>query len=389
MSSKDGRSEKATPQRRKKARDEGQVPRTQEAGVAASFVGMLTVAAIAGRMMVETASGDLRGILLTAGAEEALVAAAPRALSLGAILAGPFLFGAVIVGLIAGISQVGVKFNGKLLKPKANRLSIKQGLERFKPKQAAWELFRTVLKLGAVFVVVWPSISSWREHIQNDRTLAGAMDRLSGVFGGIILRATILAIVIALLDFTYQKLKNDQKIMMSRQDIKREFRDSEGDPYQKAARRRRQQDFSRNRMMKDVATADVLVANPTHVVVALRYDPAEGAPRVVAKGADLVADKLKTVARRNGVPITVDIPLARTLFRRCKVGHHIPTELYEAVAIVLAMAYRRTGRSPGSRAAASAARSASATRTASRSAPRTTSTSRQPAVAHQPRTGTL
>lgn len=361
MSSKDGRSEKATPQRRRKAKQEGQVARTQEAAVAGSFLGMVTVLAVAGRSMIERATGDMSGIIATSNAQDALAAAGPRALALGAGLAGPFLFAAVVVGTLAGIAQVGVKFNGKLLKPKANRLSPKKGMEKFKPKQAGWELLRTVLKLGAVFVVVWPSLSSWREHIQNDRTLAGAVERLSGTYGGIILRATILALVIALLDFAFQKQKNEKEMMMSRQDIKREFRDSEGDPYQKATRRRRAQEMSRNRMIKDVASADVLVANPTHVVVALRYDPAEGAPRVIAKGSDLLADKLKTIARRNGVPVTTNVPLARALFKRCKVGHHIPSELYEAVAVVLALAYRRTGRTPGSRAAEAAARAAHAT----------------------------
>jgi flagellar biosynthesis protein FlhB len=228
-------------------------------------------------------------------------------------------------------------------------LSPKKGLEKLKPKPASWELFRSVIKLAAVAAVVYPTISAWRDHLANDRTLAGAIERLSGAYGGVIVRAALLALIIAAADFAYQKKTNDTKMKMSMQDIKREFRDSEGDPYQKAARKRRASEMSRNRMMSDVATADVLVTNPTHLVVALRYDPAEGAPRVIAKGADEIADRLKAIARRNGVPITPDLPLARALYRQCKVGQHVPAALYEAVAVVLAMAYRRTGRSPGSR----------------------------------------
>jgi flagellar biosynthesis protein FlhB len=158
-----------------------------------------------------------------------------------------------------------------------------------------------------------------------------------------------MGLVIAMADYAFQRHKTNKQMMMSRADIKREFRDSEGDPHQKAARRRRAAELSRNRMLRDVATADVLVTNPTHLVVALRYDPAEGAPRVIAKGADKVADKIKAIARRHGVPVTQDVPLARALYRHCRVGVHVPAALYEAVAVVLAAAYRRTGRGPGSR----------------------------------------
>ncbi|MCC5948830.1 MAG: EscU/YscU/HrcU family type III secretion system export apparatus switch protein [Nitriliruptoraceae bacterium] len=349
MSQKDGKTEKATPQRRRKAKEEGQVARSQEVAVATSFVAMVLVLAVGGRSMVERSMQELSVTFTTIDSPEALGQSGLRAASLFLILAGPFLAAAVVAGVAAGAAQVGLKFNVKLAKPKMNRLSPKQGLEKLKPGQASWELFRAVLKLSAVAAVVYPTVAAWRDHLANDRTLAGAIDRLTGAYGGVIVRAAILALIIALADFAYQKRKSDKKMMMSRQDIKREFRDSEGDPYQKAARRRRASELSRNRMMADVATADVLVANPTHLVVALRYDPDEGAPRVVAKGGDLVADRLKEVARRHGVPITTDIPLARALFKQCQVGHFVPSALYEAVAVVLAHAYRRTGRGPGSR----------------------------------------
>ena len=347
--SKHDKTEKATPQRKKKARDEGQVARSQEVAVAGSFLAMIGVLAAGGSAMVDRAIGDITATLMLATSDDALAGMPSLALNLFMTLAGPFLAAVVITGIAAGVAQVGVKFNGKLLKPKAKNLSPKKGLERFKPKQAAWELTKTVLKLSAVVAVVYPTISAWRDHLANDRTLAGAIDRLTTAYGGIIMRAALLALVIAALDFTFQKFKTNKKMMMSRRDIKREHRDSEGDPHQKAARKARQQEFSRNRMVADVATADVVLTNPTHLVVALRYDPDEAAPRVVAKGADHIAEKLKAVARRNGVPVTPDVPLARALFRQCKVGQYVPADLYHAVAVVLASAYRRSGRGPGSR----------------------------------------
>lgn len=349
MSQKDGRTEKATPQRKRKARDEGQVARSQEVAVAGSFLALVGTLAIAGPTMVDRAMGELRTTLATIGSTDALAASGGRALSLFFVLAGPFMVAAVITGTAAGVAQVGIKFNPKLAKPKGKNLSLKRGAEKLKPSVASWELVRSMIKIGAVVAVVWPTMSAWRTHLANDRSLAGAIERLTGAYGGIIIRAAMLAVLIAAADYAYQYKRTANKMKMKREEIKREFRDSEGDPYQKAARRKRQTELSRNRMLQDVATADALVANPTHLVVALRYDPGEGAPRVVAKGSDLLADKLKTIARRHGVPITTDVPLARALFRQCRVGQHVPAALYEAVAVVLAAAYRRSGRSPGSR----------------------------------------
>jgi len=346
---KDGRTEKATPQRKKKAREEGTVARSQEVAVAASFAGMLATLAVAGPMALRRTMGDLSEVFLTAGSADALTHAGPRALQMMVVLAGPFLVVAVVVAIIAGVSQVGFKVNAKLAKPKLKNLNPKKGLEKFKPVVAGWELVRSVLKLGAVAVVVWPMLAQWQQHLQTDRTLAGGMQRLGSVYSTILIRATVLALVIAAADYAYQRWRTNTQIKMSHQDIKREYKDNEGDPLVRAQRRRRASEMSRNRMMQDVATADVLITNPTHLCVALRYDPAEGAPRVVAKGADLVADRLKTIARRHGVPVTPDIPLARALFKRCRVGQHVPAALYEAVAVVLATAYRRSGRGPGSR----------------------------------------
>lgn len=359
MSQKDGRTEKATPQRRRKAREEGQVARSQEVAVAGSFLGLVGTLAVFGGTMVDRTMGELRTTLATIGSDGALGAAGPRALSLFATLAGPFLAAAVVTAVAAGAAQVGIKFNAKLAKPKASNLSLKRGAEKLKPSVAGWELTRSIIKIGAVIAVVAPTLAAWRSHLANDRTLAGAIDRLSSAYGGILIRAALLAFVIALADFVYQYRRTQNKLKMKREEIKQELKDNEGDPHLRAARRRRQSELSRNRMIQDVATADVLVANPVHLVVALRYDPGEGAPKLIAKGADQVAERLKEVSRRHGIPITTDVPLARALYRQCKIGQHVPTALYEGVAIVLAMAYRRSGRGPGSRrSAASPARAA-------------------------------
>ena len=346
---KHSKTEQATPQKRKKAREEGQVARSQEIPVATSLLAATIALSIIGRPAFDAASQMMRASFLGAGQQDALEASAGLALDLVLVMAVPMLGVAIVAGVAAGVAQVGVHLYPKAAKPKFSRLNPKKGLEKFKPAVAGWELIRSTAKLGAVAAVVWPSLSAWREHLATDRTLAGAIDRLTGAYGGILLRATALAAVIAVADLIYQRRRLDKQLRMTKDEVRREHKDAEGDPQLRAARKRRASDLSRNRMLRDTASADVLLVNPTHLAVALLYDPVDGAPKVVAKGADRVADKLRAIAHRNGIPITADVPLARALFRRCKVGQHVPSALYEAVAIVLAVAYRRSGRGPASR----------------------------------------
>lgn len=346
---KQSKTEEATPQKRQKARKEGQIPRSQEVPVALSLLAGTGALAIAGRGAFDQAGQTMRQVFVGAAADDALTATADAALQLSIVMAAPMLGVAVVAGVAAGAAQAGVRLYPEQAKPKFKRLNPKRGLEKFKPSVAGWELVRSTAKLGLLFAVVWPSLSAWREHLATDRTLAGAIDRLTGAYGGILLRATALAAVIAVADLIYQRRRHNKQLRMTKDEVKREHKDSEGDPQLRAARKARQSELSRNRMMRDAAAADVLLVNPTHLAVALRYDPTDGAPKVIAKGADRIADKLRDIATRNGIPITADKPLARTLFRRCKVGQHVPSALYEAVAIVLAVAYRRSGRGPASR----------------------------------------
>ncbi len=150
-------------------------------------------------------------------------------------------------------------------------------------------------------------------------------------------------VVIAAADYGYQRWKTGREMRMSKEEVKQEHRNADGDPLIKGQRRRRALELSRNRMLGAVAGADVVVTNPTHFAVALAYADGDAAPRVVAKGTDRIAAKIRAEAYRNGVLVTENRPLARALYRRCKVGSFVPAALYEAVAIVLALAYRRYG----------------------------------------------
>lgn len=151
--------------------------------------------------------------------------------------------------------------------------------------------------------------------------------------------------VVAALDFAYQKFKYRKSLMMSKQEVKQEHKQREGDPLLKARMRSLQREMSRKRMMADVPKADVIVTNPTHIAVAIKYDADKmAAPRVVAKGADLLAQRIKEVAKKNGIPMVENVPLARALHKSVKVGGSVPRALYQAVAEVLAYVYRLKGR---------------------------------------------
>jgi flagellar biosynthetic protein FlhB len=156
-------------------------------------------------------------------------------------------------------------------------------------------------------------------------------------------------LMLACVDIAVVRRRNNKQLKMTKQEVKEEMKSSDGDPLLRGALRSRALAISRNRMMADVPTADVVIVNPTHVAVALRYDPARGAPRVVAKGGDHVAARIRELAERSRVPMVADIPLARTLYQTCEIGQEIPADLYQGVATVLAfvMRLKRRGSAAG------------------------------------------
>ena len=347
----DGKTEKATPKRRQEAKREGQMPRSQEVGVAVSLAGLFLALRVFGPSGLEVLRNETVFLLGNLDGER-IPAGVPGSLGRMVLaLCVPFLAVAVLGALIAGVGQTGFTLSLKAAKPKLSHLSPKKGLQRFAPAKAGWELGRTVAKLGLLIVVVWGPVSSFTSESKATAGIDAALSTLIGQTDAIFLRALGLAIVIGAADYAWQRFSTARDMRMSKEDVKNEAKQAEGDPLIKAQRRRRAQEMSRNRMLRDVASADVIVTNPTHLAVALRYAEGEPAPRVVAKGADNVAAKIRKIAHRNGILVTENKPLARALYRRCKLGAYVPGALYEAVAVVLAVAYRRYG---GARTAASA-----------------------------------
>jgi flagellar biosynthetic protein FlhB len=266
--------------------------------------------------------------------------------AIGMIVVGllPFLLAATVLGIAGGVGQVGFTLAPKAAKPKLSNLSIKKGLNRFKPNVFIWELLRTAAKIGLLVAFIWGPLQAWIDRLGEPLGIVDAMAFTGDQVWQIVIRAAGLALVIAASDYAVNRYRTGKELKMTKQELKEEFKSSEGDPMVRSARRQRAREMSRNRMIYDVATADVVVTNPTRLAIALKYDDSEPAPRVIAKGANKLAARIRAEARRNGVPVIENKPLARSLYRRIRLGQYIPANLFEAVAAVLAVAYRRRAR---------------------------------------------
>jgi flagellar biosynthesis protein FlhB len=340
---KSQKTEKPTARRKSEAKRKGQVPKSQEIGTAASLLVALVALRAFGSGSAETILGRAQIILGNAGHSPDLGAIASLAGSMLVAGTAPVLGLAMAVGLAAGVAQVGFVISPEAAKPKLSNLSPKRGLERLKPAVAGWELVRTMLKLGLFAAVVYQPVAESIRSLAGVRHVDRAMADVAFTIWDVLLRGAMLALLIGISDYLFQRWRNTKGLKMSKEEIKQEYKNSDGDPMIKGQRRRRAHEMSRNRLL-NVVTADVVVTNPTHFAVALAYTPPEPAPRVVAKGTDHLARRMRKLAARHGVPVIENRPLARSLYRRSKVGSFVPNALYEATAIVLAESYRRRGR---------------------------------------------
>lgn len=350
MSRHDGRTEQPTARRLRQAREQGQVARSQEPAVAASLLmGVLVVAAVGPTTWTTWELQVARLLTLRTSVDDLSGDVGSLAAAMAVVGIVPFLVGAVLAGLAAGVPQVGLRPRPKLLVPKWSRVGPKAGLNRLKPSVAGWELARSTVKLGALAALLWGPVSAWTDTVQRGWTFAGGIAATAEMLTTLLIRALGIALVVAAADYLWNRRRTARDLRMTKDEVRREVKDQMGDPLMRSRRAERARHLSRNRMMAAVGEADVVVTNPTHLAVALRYTPTEPAPRVVAKGADRMAARIRGEARRHGVGVVEDVGLARALFRRCRPGDFVPHTLYEAVAVVLATAYRRGRTRPGAR----------------------------------------
>ena len=348
------KTEQATPKRRDDAREKGQVARSTElSSVAILMAGLLALNAL-GPYMYKRISEFAVGLFTEGYAIEL------DALTLQAHLTdwgmrfigivAPMIILLVLAALAVNYAQVGVLFSTKSLEPKWNRISPFSGLKKIFSARGLVELVKGLFKIGAAAYITYLTI---------DDEMAGMLlfvdmdiNQIFAISGSLILtlgfRIALLLLVMAVFDYAFQRWDYEKSLRMTKQEIKEESKQQEGDPQLRARVRSIQRDMSRKRMMGNVETADVVVTNPTHIAVALRYDSTlQTAPIVVAKGQRLLAERIKELARAGNVPMVENKPLARALFKTAQVGEQIPDELFKAVAEVLAFVLHLKRRKKG------------------------------------------
>ena len=338
------KTEKPTPKRKKDARKEGQVAKSPEIG------GWLSLLVIT--MILPAAFGYAESRIMATQALVTQVMAHPtipgalgvlsRGLENAILIILPFAGLIAVIGAVASVAQVGLAFSAKGITPNFSKLNPVNGLKRLFSVRGLWELGKTLIKMGVIcFLATRDIIGMWH-------TLLGAqpvamqplIDYAGSALLGFVRTLAVVGLLLGVADFAFQRRKLNADLKMTKQQVKDEFREREGDPRFKGQIRRRQRAMSRLRMMAEVGRSDMVITNPTHYAVALRYDRTRSAaPRVVAKGSDEVAARIREAATRHGVPILEDPPLARAIYGACELEEEIPEALYMAVARLLAFVY--------------------------------------------------
>lgn len=254
----------------------------------------------------------------------------------------PVLIGSFVVALVGNIVQVGWKVTGKPLKPKLDRLNPIGGLKRMFSQEKVVELIKSILKVLAIALVAYNEVKDRWKFILNlyDFEFMQAVLNIFDIVLDVGIKISFIFVIIGLADFGYQKWKHLHDLRMSKQEVKDEMKQSEGDPQIKGQIRQKMREGARRRMMQELPKADVVITNPTHFAVAVKYDKETAeAPYVLAKGADYVAANIKEIAKQNNIEIVENKPLARMLYYNVEIGDQIPPELYQMVAEVLAYVY--------------------------------------------------
>lgn len=347
------KTEKATPKRIKELRRDGSLARSQDlsawVGIAAA---VLTLPLVIGHATDEASAQFIQMRAVAASPEPVVALEIMRDGLTSMFFTMAPMFGAVVIAALAtGALQGGIHFSSKKLKPSFENFKVAQGLKRVFGGQAWWNGVKAALKAGAIGTVLYVVVQSLVPVLLGSgaHSLPSLLDTAIGGVNTLVKTAVFAGFVLAGADMLVIMKRNRKSTRMSKKEIRDEHKQSEGDPMLKGQIRSRQLAMSRNRMMAEVARADVVLVNPTHVAVALRYEPGTGAPRVVAKGKGHVAARIRKVASEKHVPMVQDIALARALHSACALGQEIPPHLYAAVARVLAfvMALRRRGAAVG------------------------------------------
>jgi flagellar biosynthesis protein FlhB len=348
------KTEAPTPRRRMEARERGQVPKSQDLNAAsmllAALVGLMLFGPRIWRTMLAVMRRGLEG-------EESLSGDTAIAYGLTSLIElakaiGPFVGIIVVVGVTAVLSQVGLLLTLKPITPSLEKLSPIAGAKRIFSPHSLVKLAQDVVKLAVVVGVAWLSVQGIFGRIMMIHTLDFVL--VFGMASDLVfelgIRLVILLIVLAIIDYAYQRYRHEKQLKMTKEEVKEEMKRMEGDPVVKRRRREVQLRLAAERLKTSVPEADVIVTNPTHYSIAIKYQQGEMAsPKVVAKGVDFMAMRIREIASASGIPIIEKPSLARMLYREVEAGQEIPEKFYRAVAEVLAYVYQLAGEQMGPR----------------------------------------
>ncbi len=345
------RTERATGKRRAEARKKGQVARSREISSVAVLLGALSVLYILSTHLLNRLSSVMVQTFQKIGTfslspENTLAFGGEVLWGCFQILA-PIFLAVLAMGILSNYLQVGTLFTLEVLQPKLSRVDPTQGVRRLFSKQSFVEMVKALFKF---LIIGWVAYSTVREELPeilslSDREVNGVFGFIGSVSARIFFKALLVMVALAALDYLFQRWSYEKSLRMTKREVQEEFKQTEGDPLVKSRIRSIQREMARRRMMAEVPKADVVITNPTHLAVALGYEKEEmAAPKVLAKGAGIIAEKIKEVARAHQVPLVENKPLAQILYKTVDLGQLIPSTLYQVVADILAHVYRMKNR---------------------------------------------
>lgn len=340
------RTERASPRKVKEARDKGSIGTSRDLGAWVGVAAAAATFATVGQATADAAGTVLLRIRDVVADPESELALAIATDALDSVV--PALAPMLGIVVLAAIASVAAQGGIHLRSPKASlrNFDVVAGVKRMFGVQALWEGGKGLLKTAVIGLVLFMVVQSLVPVLMSAGrlSLAAVLDTAMGGVTLLLQAAVVAGLVLALVDVLVVSRRNRKHTFVTKKEAKDEHKNTDGDPLVRSQRRSRQLAMSRNRMIAAVGTADVVLLNPTHLAVAVRYEPGKSAPRVVAKGADHVATRIREKAAEHGIPMIEDLPLARAVYAACDVGQEIPAELYTAIARLLAFVAALTRR---------------------------------------------
>jgi len=343
----DEKTEQPTPKKRQELREKGEVAKSKELPSVAVLLAALISLSLFGSFMYNHIQIIMKGAFSFPDIHNfnipEFLEFAQNIIGRVVILLSPLFAAIFITAILSNIMQVGFMVSGESITPKLSKIDPIKGFGRLFSKQSFMELIKSLLKLTIVGGIAFLTIKGEMKNfaLLGEMELNSIFVYILKIFFKIFIRCSLAMIVLVIIDYVFQRWEFENRIKMTKQEVKDEFKKSEGDPLIKSRIKSIQMEMARKRMMQDVPEADVIITNPTHLAIALKYDSATmTAPRLIAKGSRKIAEKIKDVASEHGIPILENKELARNLYSLVEVGQEIPPALYQTVAEVLAYIYK-------------------------------------------------